>query len=127
MGSNQVSRKNFAHSPFRTTKLLGARPSLSWVMTKSIRSPFRLLNVLMTLSGGTTGALVIMYDSSLAGVRSEVWMGVSMFMIRAVWSRYHMNMEVGWSVMAWRIAGTRAQVGGELPIGYLSLVGKKVR
>ena len=54
-------------------------------------------------------------------------MGTAMFMINDVWSRYQKNMDEGYSVMAWRMAGTRAQVSGELGMGYWSLVGKKVR
>jgi hypothetical protein len=85
-----------------------------------------LANVLITLSGGTTGAFAIMKDSSFAGESRCVWMASEGFMISAVLSRYQKNVEPGWRVMAWRIAGTRDQEGGEERRGYWSLVGKKV-
>jgi ABC-type antimicrobial peptide transport system permease subunit len=75
----------------------------------------------MTLSGGTTGALDIMVASSFAEVRSAVWIGMVGFMMSAVWSMYQKKVEPGYIVMAWRMAGTRAHVSGELFSGYWSL------
>lgn len=63
----------------------------------------------------------------MEGVRRAVWIAMEGFMIMAVASRYQKKLEPGWRVMAWRMAGMRDHVGGELPIGYWSLVGKNVR
>jgi hypothetical protein len=127
MGSNQASRKYLAHSPFLTMNEVGASPSLSWETTKSMRSPFRLLKVLMTLSGGTTGAFVIMSFSSLAGASRWDSRESSGDMMRAVLSRYQKKVEPGCRVMAWRRAGTRDQLLGAFLRGYWVFVGKCVR
>jgi hypothetical protein len=59
-----------------------------------------------------------MYDSSFEGVSRFVWMATDGVMIRAEASRYQKNVDEGWSVMAWRMAGTRDQVEGDLPRVY---------
>lgn len=58
------------------------------MIIKSIRSPLRLAKVLMTLSGGTTGALMIMTFSRRAGFRRCDSSAIEGFMMSAELSRY---------------------------------------
>lgn len=63
----------------------------------------------MTLSGGTTGRSVIMSSSRREGLRTLVERGSSVFMIRAVDVKYHIQGVCGYKVVACRIEGIVAQ------------------
>ena len=70
----------------------------------------------MTLSGGTTGLSFSISDSSFLG--SMTWLVSERvgFMITAWGERAQKNVEWRNRVCAWRRAGIRAHVFGEVPI-----------
>lgn len=83
-GSNQASKKYFAQLPLRINMLPPANPSLSCVNTKSTLSPLKCANVLITLSGGTTGLSVIIRLSNFLGSKTLSHKLSFVFMMSAV-------------------------------------------